>query len=198
MKKVIFTIACLAIVCSGFAQFTKGTILLSGESGLGISALTTKAKDSGNSTKLGNSTSFSFSPAAGYFLIDNLALGLNLDLLTSKYKDDNTGAKSTSTSFTVGPFVRYYITKGLFGEFNLGVGSEKDKYEATGGTNEDKSSLFRWSLGAGYAIMISDQVAFEPSLGYLSMASKPDGGSGRFVTSGLVVNVGVAVYLGKK
>lgn len=198
MKKVIFTIACLTIVCAAFAQFDQGTILISGESGLSISALSNKAKNDGNSTKLSNSTSFSFSPAAGYFVIDKLAVGLNLDLGTSKTKDNDDDFESVNTSISVGPFARYYITKGLFGEFALGIGSQKDKETFDGDTDETKYSTFSWGLGAGYAIMISDQVAFEPSLGYGSVALKPDGGDGKLVSAGLLINVGVSVYLGKK
>jgi outer membrane protein len=198
MKKVIFTTACLAIACSGFAQFEKGTILLSGETGMSLSAQSIKAKDNGNSTKVANTTSFSFSPAGGYFVIDNLAVGLNIDLATSKTKYNSDDSEFSSTSFSFGPFARYYITKGLFGELAFGVGSQKDKDTFDGDTDEDKSSLFRWSLGAGYAVMISDQVAFEPSIGYVSTAAKPDGGDGKIVQAGLAINVGVSVYLGKK
>jgi outer membrane protein len=198
MKKVFFTLACLTLTFCGYAQFNQGTVLLSGETGLGIAAMSVKAKDGGNSVKLGNETTISFSPSAGYFVIDNLAVGASLDLSTHKSKDDSDNSEYTSNTFSFGPFARYYITKGLFGEAQITFGSNKDKYDDSDGTDEDKASLFGWSLGAGYAIMISDQVAFEPSVGYGSVALKPDGGSGKLVTSGILVNVGVTVYLGKK
>ena len=99
----------------------------------------------------GNSFSlFSFQPEAGYFVIDNLAIGTSLGLT----------AVEGSTEFGIGPFVRYYLWSNLFAQAGV-------KY-LTGPINPfdifDSISPFRYGAGVGYSFFVNSAVAIEPGL----------------------------------
>ncbi|MDO4230329.1 MAG: OmpA family protein, partial [Capnocytophaga sp.] len=62
------------------------------------------SSDSGNS----KTTTFNFSPGAGYFITDDLAVGLGLNISSAKTKSGSTITTDTS-GFGVGVFGRYYF-----------------------------------------------------------------------------------------
>src|SRR5690606_23548425 len=53
--------------------------------------------------------SVNFSPKVGYFVVDNFAVGLDLNLALTSRKVGDSNDKSSSTLISVGPFIRYYI-----------------------------------------------------------------------------------------
>ncbi|MBN8651921.1 MAG: outer membrane beta-barrel protein [Cytophagales bacterium] len=192
MKKSIITIITIMFTVTAFAQFTnKGTVILGGSSNLGLNFLSNKGKfgdgDFQDGSKL---TSFSLSPQAGYFFMNNFAAGLSIDVNSSKNKADN--FEATSSFILVGPFARYYMEKFYF-EGTVGLGSAKS--ESTFSEGISKDFLTGWSLGAGYAVMLSDAVALEPQINYTSISAKDDDFVNR--TGGLSVNLSLFVYLSK-
>ena len=126
-----------------------------------------------------------FSPAVGYFFINNLAGGVNFDLQYSKV-----GANKTTT-VGVGPFARYYVgTLNIrpFAHANLGFNSYRSK-NTTGSDTYNGTNYF---LGAGLAAFINRNVAVEGLLGYAHSAYAHTSGSG-----GLNFKVGFQVYLSR-
>ena len=87
---------------------------------------------------------------------------------------------------------RYYIGEsGMFAQLSYGIGSSSHKHD---GDSEDGPSVSALGIGAGYAVMLSDNISLNPSLGYSMVTSKMDdivmkGG-------GLSFSVGIAVHLG--
>ncbi len=192
MKKIIITVLLLAIVKIGFSQFEQGNILLSGQSSFGFSS--EKSKFDGNDVS--KQTSFSLTPAAGYFVVDNLAVGLLLNVSSSKTESETSDAESKNSTFTVGPFVRYYLQQKIFFQGDLGFGSTKSEFTSGGSSSDSDYSVFSFGIGAGYAAMISDRVAIEPMLRWGSLSEKADGADEPLITSGISLGVGVTVYLG--
>lgn len=198
MKKTFLTpLILLCVVAGSYAQFNQGRVLLSGKSGLDLSILTSKTKTDNTTTTTDKSTSFSLSPMAGYFVIDNLAIGASLNLSVESSKDENTDTEFKSNGLSFGPFVRYYFEPGFFAEGQVSFGSGKTETIRTNATTENKYGIFGFSLGAGYAAFISDNIAIEPSLSYVSNSLKPEGSDTKFITSGIVLSVGISAYLGK-
>ncbi len=199
MKKII-TVFAFALICSGaFAQFNQGRYLVGGS--VGFSATTSKAKNDNATSTLSRSTSLSFSPNAGYFVIDNLAVGAALNLSTNTTKDDGNNAdKTTSTTFSLTPFVRYYLDPGIFFQGQVGFGSSSYKSKETGSntTVTTKYGVFNWALAAGYAYFLNDFVAIEPMVGYGSDSFKNSDADVKLVDSGLFINIGLQVYLGAR
>jgi len=112
----LFALACLGLT-SSFAHaqttpLTKGRGLLSGSIGY-------RSGDLGDG---GNLNLFNFTPSVGYFVADNLAIGLNGDLLLQ----GGTASYDRQNMYSVGPFARYYRFVGgsdkfaLYGQGSLG------------------------------------------------------------------------------
>jgi hypothetical protein len=179
MKK--FFIAASLILSSHFifAQVNKGQWLVGGNANF-------------QSGKFGDSdagkyTSFTFSPDAGYFFINNLAGGMRLSLQSTKFKS----AENATSSFLFAPFARYYFLPAtnkvnVFGDASYGFGSMKD------GNSE---SFNQYAISAGPAVFLSPNTALEFTLQYASAGGDAYGGNDRMNTFG--VNVGFQVHLGK-
>jgi hypothetical protein len=197
MKRTFFTLLVLACASmSAFAQFEQGTKLVGGNFGLEFS--TSKSKYNNQTNTNGKSTSFSFEPKFGYFVINNLVVGGELGLTLSSWKSDGESGKETSTSLTIGPFVRYYFQPGIFVEGKYAVGTLKAKDDFFGDVEEYKYALSGVSLGAGYAYFLNDNIALEPMIGFQSNARKnktTGEAEVKNISSGLFVRVGFQIYL---
>lgn len=192
MKKSIFTFVAVMLTATAFAQFTnQGTFLLGGSSNLGLNFLSEKFKSGNGDFQDGSKTSsFNISPQAGYFVVNNLAVGVGLDFST--FKETNDTFESSSTSLLFGPFIRYYFDK-LYAEGSFGVGSSS----STISDSESTVSTSAWSVGAGYALLLSDLVTLEPQIGYGSGTSKNKDADIAFKNAGLFINLSLFVYLSK-
>jgi opacity protein-like surface antigen len=186
MKKtlILFTVLCIVTVTMSFAQTHMGQWMLGISSRYGINPIgagitlpdmmtigysTIKTKsNAGSDSEATKFTCLNLMPKAGYFVIDNLAVGLDLQMGISslKYPDDD---KDFGTVFSAGPFVRYYFPSGKILPYIEGggtFGSVETKYEYGNETHESKSSMNTWSLGAGITKSLSEKVALDFMLGY--------------------------------
>ena len=145
---------------SGFAQgdvFATGTIAFVSES-------TGDVKDNG----------FTFSPKAGYFVSENIAVGVALGYTTTNSEVPNVEDYKTNM-FEAGVFGRYYFTPAsqfsFFGE--LGVNFESSKEEQ--GNAEAKANGFNVGLAPGISYFVSNCLALEASFGVLGYrTNEPD------------------------
>jgi hypothetical protein len=127
---------------TAIAQINKGTFLLGASSNLGFSSTSTDISDD-------NVNVFLLDLSGGYFVIDNLALGLSFGYSRYSYGDFD----GSSTSF--GLFGRYYVNGKVF--FGLGFASSKV---------EESDAVNSVPLEVGYAAFVTDNIAIEPSLSY--------------------------------
>lgn len=141
---------------------------------------------------------FSFTPQAGYFVIDNLSAGLGMDLSFSSVKPTADIYDEFNTSIQFQPFIRYYTKPGIFFQGTYGIGSEMDKQTYNGDSQKQKYAVSSWSAAAGYSLLINNRVAIEPLIGYGSKTLKDNSTSqtNRFIDSGLFIKLGFQVYLG--
>ena len=196
MKK-LFTILCAVMLTFSLAaQTDAGTMLLEGSSNLNYSSIKV------NSISVdGDELDDDFLPedatstlglkvTGGYFLMDGLAVGLLIDYSSSTEGD------YSSSSMTIGPIARYYIGEsGMWTQLSYGIGSSSEEYD---GDSDDGPSMSTLGIGAGYAIMLSDNIALSPSLGYAMVTAKQEEGDVDVVmkAGGLVFSVGISVHLG--
>lgn len=197
------------------AQVEKGHWLLSGNTGLDMAFGKNKAKY-GSTTEDGDTYSnFGFYPKAGYFVIDNLAVGLMLDLEFSTEKspkDSYYSYKYSYTSLLIGPFARYYITEindlWPYAEAGIGFGTHVSKAThdyRDGSTNKNTSSLFGYHAGVGVTHFVTENVGLDAfiGLGGNSLTEKgEEGGEYRsadkrkFISNQLMINFGFTIILG--
>lgn len=125
-------------------------------------------------------------PAAGYFISDGFAVGLELGagLQTIKGEDN-------LWSYSVMPFGRYYFPEGasetgrFFGQGSIGIsGSEGGKSDTS----------FAFGVEAGYSHFITRSVALEAKVGYNYSKSSTANSEKQ---SGLGLAVGFQIFLGK-
>lgn len=156
MKKLI-SLLLLAITINSFSQvkkpITEGNIILSGSGTIQSSHSETTNGTSYSKTSV---FSFSLSPGAGLFVIDNLAIGGNLTI--SYYKQ---GLNKYYT-LGIGPWVRYYFNNGVFvkGETNFVLFNGM-------GSNSSRQRSYSIAPGVGYAIFLNQKVSLEPCLSYI-------------------------------
>ncbi|MFD2890830.1 outer membrane beta-barrel protein [Flavobacterium chuncheonense] len=187
MKKVLLTAA--AVFAFGFANaqegestiagFSKGDVFVTG--GVGF-----------NSDKQGDwkSNEFTFSPAVGYFVSDNIALGARLNVMSGKSEFGSSEEKSSA--FGAEAFGRYYMTPAskfsLFGELAVGFGSSKEE-DVFG--DETKYNAFGVNAGIGVNYFLSSNWALEASwagLGYNTFKEDTSGAES-YDTFGLNVDL---------
>lgn len=108
-------------------------------------------------------TTITLAPAAGYFVIDRLAVGGGLELVS--VFDDET----TITAFGVQPLVRYYFTgSGIVRPF----GQARFNWSMLKYDGEDAESGVGFGAGVGADFFLNEHVAFEGVLGFNSFKFK--------------------------
>lgn len=172
MKRVLLTAFAALTVFAASAQIEQGTWLIGGSSNLGFTSFNEDA---------GDYSQFNIDVKGGYFVIENLAVGLNLGYSSVDLGDFG---KETDTGF--GVFTRYYFNGKIFG--GVGFNSVTAKFESDLGDSESTISVI--PIEVGYAAFIGKVVAIEPALNYSIY-----GGDGEGASFG--VNIGISVYLGR-
>ncbi len=197
--KLIFTL-CAFFCFVGFlsAQTEQGRLLIGGNSNLNFTSVNNKWKNDSGDGDLGSSTKFEFAPQVGYFVVDRLAVGLELpvSLQTEKNKNDD---KFNTNSFAVMPFARYYFGQNnvkpyLHGGFGIGSLKLKDVSDS----DETKLNTFVYGISGGVAIFINDNIALDLGLGYQSTTLRPSedmDGDPKNISNRVAFNVGFSLFL---
>jgi hypothetical protein len=221
MKKITILAVCLVTISFGLlkGQTNQRKVLLGLSStlslvgtgsdlmNLGYSSVKNKSDADGfeesNPYKI---SSINLLPKVGYFVADNFAIGLDLNIALSstKYGEDNN--KYTQTLFNVGPFVRYYIPtskvlpyfeiSGSFGEIN-------NKYDFGDNTYmedvENKASVMSIGGGIGLAAPLGERVTLDVLAGYNSLTVKTkenNEDNDRSVSGTIGIKIGFTILLG--
>lgn len=205
MKK-LFIANALALFSSISAQTQQGSWVVSGKTGLGFNSVKTNYKINSNSYDLTKVSSFTVSPSVGYFVINNLAAGIELSFLSLKTTNylpsgvyiqppgEPNIYKTTETSFAVMPNATYYFPTGSpFRPYvGAGVGYNVSKnYFAE--NNSLKSNGLVWSGKGGFVYFLNSVAALDLGVGYHSIQKKNNIATTTVGTFG--GNVGISVFL---
>jgi hypothetical protein len=185
--KITLLFAFSLFVLGAKAQILQNSLLLGGSMNFDYS--------SGKTTSTGPGTiggedpapttiNFGLAPRFGYFIADNVALGLNLDFKINSTADDET---VTTTRLITGPFVRVYAPMSdniyAFGEVSFGGGIDSRSVvtgEVTDSVTVGGKTVYRsrpvqenvsvtnlqLGVGPGLNFFINEFVAFETLLKY--------------------------------
>jgi hypothetical protein len=162
LVKFTFTlISFLALSQLSAQAVNQGAWMVGGSAGFTSS----KVKDADES-----STRIWVNPNLGYFIADDLAIGLGLNINSLS----PAGTDESFTDFGLGPFVRFYFADAIFAQagVNLGLGD---------------AEFTEFQVGVGYSWFIDNSVAVEPMLFYNSHSV--DGDFGDFSTFGLSIGI---------
>lgn len=128
----------------------------------------------------------------GIFVSNYIATGVKADisLFWTKYES---GSTTYSNDLLLEPFIRFYTPIGLFGEVSYGFGYYKLGVSNTADSNERKRNV--WSLGLGYSLFISKNIAIEPLIAYEGRRHFQIEDETTYRYNGVNAQVGVHVYL---
>ncbi len=213
MKKIkLFTLIILLVKIGLLnAQTDQGKILLGASSDLGA-PLTgsnfigySSARDKGDQLGFMESIpskgiSISLLPKVGYFVADNLALGLDFNYtLSTRRSGVSFDTRSSQRMISAGPFLRYYIpmTKVLpYVEINSLFGRAKNKWGSGG---HSTINLTSFGAGIGLAIPLTDSFAFDVLAGFNSVTQTSNHSNlqnFRIVSDNLGLKIGFTMFLG--
>lgn len=165
MKKILVLV--ISLVCMNLisAQTEKGKFVVSGATGLQFASMKTEHSSNMFSGIKVTTNTFSIMPSFGYYIIDNLAVGVLANYASTTIKND--GFKDTSSSLALMPFGSYYFpVEGNFRpavQFGAGLAST-----AYGSNDENKFSGFVVNFGGGASYFLNDKIAVDFGLSYTS------------------------------
>jgi hypothetical protein len=191
------------------APITKGKYLVAGSNRLGLNVGSLNQK-SGSSSSKSSYYNFDFQPRVGYFVIDNLAAGLFMDVnIYGQTAKDEGNLNDKGATFIIGPFARYYIPVFdklvPFAEAQVGFGIDNYKYRYSTATDWSKTNegVFTFRLGGGATYFFNDIVGADLFLGFLRDSYKyKDTGSGgerasdsKYIYSEFIMQLGIVCIL---
>ena len=159
MKKIIYVMFVLGIsALSAQAQTDAGSLMLGG----GISYYSTKSGDYPDTGR--KDTEVQFTPSLGYFISDNIAIGMGLQI--GSYKEDPAGNNNNTTTsgFGVSPFARFYVPTSsdkffFYAQVRLEYNSLKTEFEVGG--DPVKGSEIDFAVSPGFAYFFNEHWSAE-------------------------------------
>jgi len=170
MKKIILTIVALSAFSFANAQNKKESKLGFAEGDVFVSGTLTFGSDS----KVTNykQDNFVFAPSLGYFVTDNIALGINLNVGSGSVQATSSSGTSKTSTFAAGLAGRYYFTPAsqftLFGELGVAYGGVKST-PAIGTAQKVNSFGVAFTPGLNY--FVSKNFSLETKIAVLSYVS---------------------------
>ncbi|WP_260395486.1 outer membrane beta-barrel protein [Elizabethkingia anophelis] len=122
MKKKLLVSACALLAMSICAQTKKGNWVVSGSTTFGFDNTSTKFKKGNVSISGPKINKFTITPSAGYFVMDNLSVGVDLEFTSTTTKEDNSEYKDTNNAFVILPTATYYFTDNKVVKPYIGAG----------------------------------------------------------------------------
>lgn len=167
MKKLFLVLALISgLAFTANAQdfgFKKGNVFLEGNIGL---------NSTNNKNTEQKESSFTFTPKAGYFVTDKIAIGVELHFSTEKTEDYTAGAETLDKDniFGAGVFGRYYFLElgkrfKTYAEAGVGYGSLKNENKVgTAASVETKANVFGVNAGVGANYFLTERIAINAGL----------------------------------
>jgi len=186
---------------TSFSSINFGSDLMS----LGFTSLKQKSNATGYVEPAADKmTTINLLPKVGYFIINNLALGVEAFINSYSEKYGSDGSTSSMIYFGLGPFARYYMPGSKimpFFEINSLFGSMDSKYKSTMINYSDKSGVTSVGGGVGIAVKLGDKVTFDMMAGYNSISEKAkqnNPNNERIIQGTISFRFGFIVLLGSK
>lgn len=181
MKKLILSqlLISLLFITTSFGQTEKGNYLLGGNASFSFQSL---------GSNLGSFKNINFNPNLGYFIKDNLALGVKIPISISGIDKDH-----YTLNYGANIFSRYYFAKtdfsSFFGSATIGMmGIDYKEY------TDGKRNGFNAGLGVGCTFFLNKNIGLESELLYnYSKFKNVSDGSDIFS-----INFGFQIYFNKQ
>jgi hypothetical protein len=167
--KSIFPFLLLFSSHVSYCQTEKGQYLIGGQYVLNFSSNISSFVGQSNSYEYGRFRTLAMDPQAGYFILDNVPVGL--EFLYTYGRSSGGSSTSHSSTYTFIPFIRYYVGKSAIKPYvqaGAGPGWGKGEEVDFGSTSTTKAKLFRYELTGGLGAFINKYISIDISLSYKS------------------------------
>lgn len=165
MKRLLLILAAISLSEMLMAQTSAGSMMVGG------TVYYYHASRQGQTFQ----TDLNLSPGFGYFVADNLAVGINLGISKNRY--DNGQSWTIQSSFGAGPFARYYKYTAnekfaFYGEAGFMAFTGRQDVAPS---PETRTSAFSFNISPGFAYFFTDHWALNLSMvGFSMRSSDPD------------------------
>ena len=205
MKKIVLLPLCIVLLGTlASAQILdKGNFMLGAT--VGFSTANSKVSSGGAESEGLSPKQFNVAPSIGYFVIDNLALGIGADYTLNTVVLPNNDKKEDS-DLLFGPFVRYYLPASenvaFFVVGNFGFGNSKDEQTVGESTESISTNIFAVGAGPGITVYSKGGFGIEAIFKYNYARSKFDTEVGGVITSSTTktnqfsLSMGLQYYFG--
>lgn len=175
----------------------KGNWIIGGSTNLGFSSNKSTIKTDNYSADGQKTTKFNVTPTVGYFVIDNLAVGINLGYEVQKYDEvfyDNQQTKVTNSTFSVIPSLTYFVEADSKAFPYVSVGAGYGFFNTkTGSYPSTKTNFFALGAKAGLAYFITPSIAIDLGLTYQQLSTKYNAHDGIPESKEIYKNLGAAI-----
>jgi len=192
MKKLLL-ISLIALCINNLqAQMQQGKFFIGGSTNLNATFLKYKSDDNGQ-TSTSNMSKIDFGLSGGYFIANNIALGLFNSLTYSKTD------YSKATMISIGPVGRIYFGNShvrpiLSGSFGYTFEKQNETYSGVG-SYDSKFSGANFSLSGGAAFIFSESVSLDIMAGYSGTYLKQSNSNYKINTNNLAISLGFSIFL---
>ncbi len=207
MKRIFLVIlisGCVFNLSSGQIEkpITKGHFLTGGSLSTDFEKLREYDKSGGSSPQIiyyTDGVTFTTDLYCGYFILNQLALGVKTDITTSSMKEyssvNEEKSKHSYHNTGFGPFVRYYTKQGIFVETFASLALWKTSYPNASSSWKNYS----YGLGIGYSWFVNPSIAIEPKVKYVHQ-NQPQylATPNEVKNDGINVSIGFQIYLNLK
>lgn len=192
---IIIFILCLPL--SVRAQTEMGKILLGGNTGFSVVSTKNKELTANTYSEYSKSKSLKLTPQVGFFIANNVVIGLEV-----RYEKDELKQSSktyTSSSFYLIPMAQIYFSKDVMKPYiygGVGTGNTSNDFTYSPDNNEAKLTLYE--VGLGVATFVNKSVSIEIQGSYSSVTSKYDDNYGiekADKINGIGFQIGIVVCL---
>lgn len=185
MKKLALLFVFVFVAGFGVAQAQtdQGNIMVGGL--INFSSQSGETTVDGTSTDNPTTTNFGINPLGGYFVTDNLAVGVDIGFMSESTNDNGDPETITrSNMIQGGVFGRYYLRPadmvGIYGQLGVGFGSGSSETEVDGTTTDGPDrTLIAAGISPGITIFPSESVGIDfrvGNIGYNSLTEKQEQG----------------------
>jgi outer membrane protein len=205
MKKLLLAGA-VALFGLSNAQMTKGDWVISGNTGVGFNSVDTKTKVSGQTYNGAKVSTFSVTPSIGYFVIDGLAVGIDLGFSSTTTKQE--GDKVKISSFAIMPTATYYFQTGSkfvpFLGAGIGYSTNKLYYSFDNEIvdpllfqSETKTDGLAWKVKGGVTYMATQSLGINVGIGFDQFRNKEtySGIDAKTTRNNFGVNLGFSYFM---
>lgn len=176
-NRAAFIALLLCLGTNAYAQTEKGRIQLGGSSKLTFVTEKSTYRYQGEPAGTVRYNEFSFTPFAGYYIMDNLAVNLEAELTGGKTTTETSNGNTEETKtfrFHIGPNVNYYLPVGeqlrpyvvVAGGYSMtGAGDDEHKFSGV---------FLGGGVGASYFMNKSSSVDLQLNYSHYSLTNKAE------------------------